>query len=236
LQPHISIVLPCFNPTSGWEKRIIESVHEIRQMIEGEVEIIIVNDGSVSGISEKGVEYLKTHTKNLHYFSYTQNQGKGYAVRFGMSKASHSNVIFTDIDFPYQSSGLVKMAEMLSDGKADVVVGARNSNYYDGIPLHRKIISKTLIAFNKLLLGLPTGETQAGLKGFSKEGKKALLDSTINGYLFDIEVLKIAHKRGLAIKTCPVELRKDIHFSTMKFSLLLRELANYLKILFKRYR
>jgi glycosyltransferase involved in cell wall biosynthesis len=235
LKHFISIVLPCFNPITNWDKNILDNYKLIKKSLpEVTIEIILVNDGSSIQIEEGSIIYLRTEIQNFKYLSYSVNKGKGYAVREGVKNASFDNVVFTDIDFPYTTDSFVNMTNKLFNEEGDIVVGVRNVNYYENVPFYRKLISKGLIKLNKILLNLPVGETQAGLKAFSEKGKNALLKSTINGYLFDIEVLKIAHKNGCVIKTSPVELRKDIVFSTMKFSLLMRELLNYFKILFSR--
>ena len=228
----LSIVLPCYNPRENWSEIIVDNyLALVSSMPETLVEIIVVNDGSKTGISENDIQFLKKQISNFTYFSYNENKGKGFAVRYGFQKAKFENVIFTDVDFPYKIEGLAAMANLLFSQKADVTIGSRNPNYYKGVPFYRKLISKTLIAFNKIMLKLPSGETQAGLKGFSAKGKKMLLQSTINGYLFDIEVLKLAVKNNCIIQTTPIELKDDVVFSKMSFSLLLKELKNYMKIL-----
>lgn len=229
----LSIILPCFNPRENWSEKIVENYSALSNHLPAtEIELIVVNDGSTIGVSKENTNFLKEEINDFSFFEYPENRGKGYAVRYGFEKAKYENIIFTDIDFPYKIEGLVAMAEILFSNKADITIGARNPDYYKYVPFYRKLISKTLITFNKSMLKLPSGETQAGLKGFSAIGKEILLQSKIDGYLFDIEVLKIAVKNNCKIVSTSIELKEGVVFSKMSFSLLLKELKNYLKILF----
>lgn len=225
--------MPCYNPIINWELNILNCYKEIQALLPNiAIEVILVNDGSTKNVSSSHIDFLKLNIADFVYIDYLENKGKGFAVRKGVEFSKNDAIIFTDIDFPYTSKSLSKIAEILLAQKADVVIGTRAKNYYKQVPFYRKLISKTLITVNKIFLNLPNGETQAGLKGFSSNGKKAILKSKIDGYLFDIEVLKIVVKENYIIKTSPLELKKDIVFSKMSYKLLWQELKNYIKIYF----
>lgn len=211
----------------------MECYQEIQQLLpQINMEFILVNDGSTFNVQDTQIDYLKQNIHQFNYISYSQNKGKGFAVRTGVAAAKNNFLIFTDVDFPYTSESLSDIAKILLSQNADVVIGTRASNYYKQVPFYRKIISKTLKSLNQFLLKLPNGETQAGLKGFSINGIKAISESKIDGYLFDIEVLKIAAKKNYVIKASPIELKKDIVFSKMSYQLLWKEFKNYVKIYF----
>ena len=229
----LTIVLPCYNPISKWEENLLYNCKAIiKNLPDVSVEIILVNDGSQHGINSTNIDFLKSEILSFKYIQYNKNKGKRFAVREGFKHASHENIIFTDIDFPYKLDGLIAMSHKLFNAEGDIIVGVRSKDYYKNVPFHRRFISKTLIKLNKILLNLPVGETQAGLKGFSLKGKEAMLLSTINGYLFDIEVLKIGKKNSCKIIGSQVALRDDVIFSSMGIKLLVKEFKNFIKILF----
>lgn len=229
----LTIVLPCFNPISKWGNNLVYNYKAIKEnMPNVSIEIVLVNDGSQHGICSNDIDFLKSEISSFKYIQYNKNKGKGFAVREGFRHANHENIIFTDIDFPYKMDGLITISHKLFQEEGDIIVGVRSKDYYKNVPFHRRFISKTLIKLNKILLNLPVGETQAGLKGFSLKGKEAMLLSTINGYLFDIEVLKIGRKNSCKIIGSQVALRDDVIFSSMGIKLLAKEFKNFIKILF----
>lgn len=230
---NLSVVSPCYNPASDWVQNYIENCINIENSLKDfTINFVLVNDGSKSGLTESDISLIKNRIDCFDFIEYSVNKGKGHAIREGFKNCRYDNVIFTDVDFPYENESLIKIARSLLEDKADIIIGKRSDDYYKEVPVFRKLISKILITLNKTLLNLPTGETQAGLKGFSPKGKKAVLSSTINGYLFDIEVLKLAKKSNYTISQSTVELKKDIHFRKMPYKTLVREFFNYLKIVF----
>lgn len=72
-------------------------------------------------------------------------------------------------------------------------------------------------------------------KGLNKNGKNALLKTSINRYLFDLEFVKLISKDpNIKTDLVEVELRENVTFSKVPISKLLHELQSYIKILFFR--
>ena len=78
---------------------------------------------------------------------------------------------------------------------------------------------------------LPVQDTQSGLKVFSLKGRDALLDTRINRYLFDLELVRIATARKLKIGTLPLSLRQGIDIPGMPIKVLTNEFGNLIKLL-----
>ena len=80
--PYLSVIIPAYNE----ERRLPKTLEEVDKYLrrqDYDYEILVVNDGS----KDKTVEVAKgliPKTKNLIVTGYERNQGKGYAVRFGM--------------------------------------------------------------------------------------------------------------------------------------------------------
>src|ERR1039457_3690275 len=52
----IDIILPCYNPHHSWIDKVIISSHSIRKKLKGDdLNIVLVNDGSVKGITKSDV-------------------------------------------------------------------------------------------------------------------------------------------------------------------------------------
>ena len=232
----LDLILPCYNPIKNWEQVVVKSYKKLQTLIpDSKIKLILVNDGSACGINEKGIELLESEIPNIQIEHLAKNMGKGYAIRHGLSIAKGNYQIYTDIDFPYLETDVVKLYKKLHEENADIAIGYREAEYYDNVPKARIFISKLLRAFIKHLLKLPTTDTQSGLKGFNKNGKAIMQKTSINRYLFDLEFLVLASKqKNLKIATIPVNIKETVHFSSVSWKILYTELFNFLKIFFLR--
>ena len=112
-------------------------------------------------------------------------------------------------------------------------MGVRGADYGRALHPLRKTISKGVRRLNRFLLGMPERylDTQAGMKGFRGEGRRAFLDTTVDTFLFDTEFILLAWDRGLRIDTIPLKLREGLSFSKMGWRILFRELRHFLRIM-----
>ena len=152
--------------------------------------------------------------------------GKGYSVRTGMLASSGDIRVFMDADLPYNLDLLLEIqSRLLND--ADVVIGDRNNPQSKLIDIHklRKIAGRIYSAFVQILIKGGITDTQCGLKGFSAESALVIFSrGRINGFGFDVEVLRIAQKYGLSISKLPVEMinnRADSRVQLFQDSLLM---------------
>jgi glycosyltransferase involved in cell wall biosynthesis len=222
----LSVVLPCYNPPNKWADRVTATYRFLSEQLP-EVELIVVNDGSTKNFTD--AEEMLLVASGIKHVTYTENQGKGYALRKGVETAQGKYIIFTDIDFPYTHQSFVKVLEALHAGN-DAVIGIRGEEYYTHLPKSRVYISKFLRSLIRFFLRIPTDDTQCGLKGFNQKGKEVFLKTTINRYLFDLEFVFLSAREKLQIKTVEVQLRPDVVLSKMNWKVLLQEFGNFLKI------
>ena len=201
---------------------------------ETSIHMYLVNDGSKSGIRPEDIRFLSDKIAGFTYIDSPVNQGKGGALRDAVRQTTSKWVIYTDADYPYLIANAVEMFHLLSTDAADVVVGVRDEQYYDQLPLGRKIFSLSLKVMNYLFFPqLKVKDTQSGLKGFNQKGKQVFLKTRIPAFLFDMEFLVLASKRpDIRIQWIYVQAREGIVFSTMRAKTILTELANFASILF----
>jgi glycosyltransferase involved in cell wall biosynthesis len=233
---HLNLILPCFNPIQGWEIRVCKHLESLEiQLHDTIIEPVLINDGSISGVEKKHFDYIKEKFPAVHIIQYTENQGKGFAVREGFKLATAPFIIFTDIDFPYVEADFIQLYRKLQGGNIDILVGVRQADYYQQTPWYRAFISKLLKYIIGNFLNVKITDTQGGLKGFSQQGRQILLKTSINRYLFDLEIIKIAsNTKGIKMESMPVKLRKDVQFASLSIVIIRREFLNLLKIFFSK--
>lgn len=191
--------------------------------------LIVSDDGSPDTSELDELQRIDPHIKVVRASS---NLGKGSALRAGFECAQNDLVVFTDADFPYDMPSMKRIVEELLGG-ADVALGYREEDYYASVPWFRKGLSEAFRFVLKSILSFPITDTQCGLKGMNQRGRDIFLKTRINRFLVDMEFIKRATRQsGLKIKPVVVQLRSDVTFSSMGPGVLLREFANFIRVLF----
>ena len=115
----LSIIIPCFNE----EKTITKVIKKIyNQRLKFKFEIIVVDDASEDN-SIMLVNKLKK--KETRIISLPENQGKGNAIKTGVSNCKGKYVLIQDADLEYNPDDYEKLLEPVFDFNADVVYGSR---------------------------------------------------------------------------------------------------------------
>ena len=199
----LSIVIPCYNE----EKRIVPTLNALFSFLEhhpsiNEYEVIIVDDGS----KDNTLQVIPSH-QHLKVIRHQINQGKGSAVRTGVSNAKYENILFMDSDLATPLEELDKLSPLVQQGY-EVVIASRNlpgSNIVTKQPKYRQLAGKTFPLLLRLLSGLPYRDTQGGFKLMkAAPGKEIFKRLTIMRFAFDVEMLFIAKKRGYKTAEVPI--------------------------------
>ena len=115
------MIIPSYN-LSNVIQASVENIIKNIQLITNSFEIIIVNDGSVDNTLDI-IENLKKKYDFIRTISYSQNQGKGYAVRKGILESVGSSVMFIDGDSDIGTDSIKNFIQELK--KLD-----KNKSYY----------------------------------------------------------------------------------------------------------
>ena len=112
----ISIIIPVFNE----EKTIAQIIRQINNVVGFHKEIIVVDDASVDGTSQKLQEF-----KGIKIIRHPNNLGKGSAIKTGINSASGDYILVQDADLEYDPQDVLSMIKPIIQGKAEVVYGSR---------------------------------------------------------------------------------------------------------------
>lgn len=211
--PELSIVIPAFNE----EKRLPRALGLLRDyfaaenMGAGEIEILVVDDGSSDGTARIAEEWAQ-QMPWIRLVSNGSNRGKGYSVRHGMLEARGRIALFTDADLSSAIEESEKLFAAIRDGN-DVAIGSRaldRSLISVRQARLRELAGMIFNGFVRLFTSLPFHDTQCGFKAFVREPSRIVFEQQrIEGFGFDPEVLFLAVRHGLRAAEIPVRWAHD---------------------------
>lgn len=115
----LSVIIPCYN-----EKNTIRQIVDaVKNSSYDKQEIIIIDDFSTDGTREILQQEIANQVDKIIYQPF--NQGKGSALRTGISNATGDIIIIQDADLEYDPSEYLKIITPILQNKADVVYGSR---------------------------------------------------------------------------------------------------------------
>jgi glycosyltransferase involved in cell wall biosynthesis len=228
----LNIIIPLYNPHATWENYFIDSLIGLKKELnETELTVILVNDGSTTQLSN--INEIIDRFEYLKYYSYPINMGKGYAIRYGVNVSDADFYVYTDIDFPFGYQILSQTYRILKSSQTNIVIGTRDASFFRLLPINRRIYSFVLKKLNFFVTGFKIIDTQAGLKGLDNKARKVLAETKTNTFLFELEFLKKSLKQGLTYKMINIECRTGLHFTNFSVRILIKEIMNFFKILFR---
>ncbi|MBP8824273.1 MAG: glycosyltransferase family 2 protein [Flavobacteriales bacterium] len=229
------LVIPCYNPPHGWAALLVQRVEALQRNLDVEsLPITIVNDGSTKEVADADRELIQRELGSVQWLVHGTNRGKGAALRTGVAAVMGPCVV-TDVDLPYTVESTAAVCRALMAG-ADVVLGHRGEQYYNRVPPARRAISKTFRWVLRHVMRFPISDTQCGLKGFGERGRSLFLDTTIDRFLFDMEfVMLVSRHKELKVELVNARLNDGVRFSQMNYRILLRESANFLKVMLRGF-
>lgn len=116
----LSIIIPVYNE----EKTILPILKRVEEVKFPGVtkELIVVNDASKDN-TDTLIRAKKS--TSFRYFSHTENQGKGAAVRTGIKHATGNYIIIQDADLEYDPKDIKILLREVQHNQAQIVYGSR---------------------------------------------------------------------------------------------------------------
>jgi dolichyl-phosphate beta-glucosyltransferase len=201
-QPYLSIIIPAHNEAA----RLPGALEQVFKFIDQQAystEVLVIENGSHDQTLQVGQEYAKSHP-NLRIL-HLDESGKGRAIRQGIFETHGKYRFIADADF----SMPVEEINHFLPPACDVDIGIASREAPGSIrynePPFRHFTGRV---FNLLIrwLVLPgLHDTQCGFKCFREEAANDIFRyQSLNGWSFDVEVLKVARLHGWQIKEIPI--------------------------------
>ncbi len=188
----VSVLIPAYNEAAT----ITDVVKAVRAVVmEGiEFEVVVVDDGSTDGTDRICQALLGTH---IDIYKRQQNQGKGAALRTGLSLVTGDLVLIQDADLEYSPDEYPKLLDPILRNRADVVLGSR----FAGAEAHRVVYfwhmvgNRFLTLLSNVMTDLNLTDMECGHKVFRTEVLRDIR-LTEDGFGFEPEVVaKLAKKK-----------------------------------------
>lgn len=202
----VSIIIPTYNEESHIANTIQETC-ETMERFHIPHEVIIVDDGSTDNTSMEASKAASSFD-NVKVVHYSQNSGKGNAIKYGCRFVSGDLVTFLDADLELHPNQLPTLFKYMKKYDADIVVGSkRHPESRIDYPINRKLLSLAYLLIVKILFRLPISDTQLGLKLYRREVIDSIMPKIlVKRFAYDIEILANARYSGYKMVDAPIVL------------------------------
>jgi len=204
-RPFLSIVVPAYNE----ELRLGESLTKIAAYLAAsgtDAEVLVVDDGSKDGTADLAAKVLRGVRGRV--VSNGENRGKGYSVRHGVTQASGRFVLITDADLSTPIEEHAKLAAVMRDRDADVVIGSRalpDSDVQIRQGWLRQFMGRSFNRLIRGMTGLAFHDTQCGFKLLDRDRVLPIVEKmVVDRFAFDVELLFLCARFRLAVEEVPV--------------------------------
>src|SRR5579859_4353618 len=112
----LSLIVPSYKQ----EKTIARDIQKVKKAMDTlkkPYEIIVVIDGKLDNTENM---LKKVKISNVKIVGYSNNHGKGYAVRYGMANAKGDVIAFLDAGMDLNPEGLSLLLNCMNWNKADI--------------------------------------------------------------------------------------------------------------------
>jgi O-antigen/teichoic acid export membrane protein/glycosyltransferase involved in cell wall biosynthesis len=189
-----TLVVPFYNPGSRFGKHIGEIV-DVLSSSEISYEILAVSDGSTDQSEEQlgGIA-----SDQLTLVRLDRNQGKGAALRLGLSKGRGEYLGFIDGDGDLPASLITNLLNIMREEHPDIVYGSKRHPRSEVVyPPLRRIYSWGYQQLNGALFHLPIRDTQTGVKVVRRDVLSTVLPRMVEKrFAFDLELFVVARQQG----------------------------------------
>lgn len=200
------VIIPTYNEIENIEK-IIRAVFAL----DGNFELLIIDDGSPDGTAAKVTDLQKEFPQNLNLLQRKGKLGLGTAYLTGFKWAlerDYDYVFEMDADFSHAPEDLPRLLDACTREGGDIAIGSRYSNGVSVVnwPISRILISYFASVYVRTVLGFRIFDSTAGFICYSRKALQTInLDAVkMKGYGFQIEMKYTAYRKGLILKEVPV--------------------------------
>ena len=196
--PVLSVIVPCYNERAT----VAELLRRVRE-VPIDKEIIVIDDVSTDGSRDVVAALAKEHPE-IRQLLQPVNQGKGAAIRRGISEARGDIVLIQDADLEYDPEEYPKLVQPILDGHADVVFGSRFEGYPRRVMLYWHRLGNNFLTFlSNATTNLDLTDMETCYKVFRREVIQSI-NLRSNRFGIEPEITAKVAKRGYRVYEVPI--------------------------------
>ena len=211
------IQIPCYNE----EQTLGLVLKGLPKSIPGisKIETLVIDDGSTDRTSQEarslGVDHLVLNKRNL---------GLAHSFRRAIDACLSNGadvIVNIDGDNQYLGSEIEALIQPILVGKADIVVGDRQTDSLQHFSVLKRLLQRLGSAVVRRLSRTKVHDAVSGFRAFSREA--AIKTTILSNYTYTIESILQAHTKGLTVVNVPISSNQ-----VARQSRLMRSLRSYL--------
>jgi glycosyltransferase involved in cell wall biosynthesis len=192
------IQIPCFNEAEQLPDTLADLPREVAGVTE--VEWLIIDDGS----TDATIEVARAHGVD-HVVRLTNNKGLAAGFQAGLDaclKLGADVIVNTDADNQYYGGDIPKLVEPIVAGRADMVVGDRQTDSIEHFSPLKKRLQRLGSAVVRRASGTNVPDTTSGFRAYNREA--ALQMQVVSKFTYTLETIIQAGKVLVAVDHVPI--------------------------------
>ena len=192
------IQIPCLNE----EVTLPQTLADLPREVDGitDVEWLIIDDGS----TDATVDVARANGVD-HIVRLTNNRGLAAGFQAGLDaclKLGADVIVNTDADNQYYVADIAKLVEPIVDGRADMVVGDRQTDTISEFSPIKKRLQKLGSWVVRQASETDVPDTTSGFRAYNREA--ALQMAVVSRFTYTLETIIQAGKLLVAVEDVPV--------------------------------
>lgn len=201
----LSVIMPAYNE-AGHIHGILEKVCHVVLPFDFSMQLVVVNDGSKDNTTAVVKSFIEHHPdKDIILMEHTCNQGKGMAIRTGLTAVKGSYVVIQDGDEELDPNDFVKMLRTMCNLDLQVLYGSRFLGKDRKTYAYRSFYfgTRLLSVLTNILYSQHITDEPTCYKMFRSDLIKSIR-LECHGFEFCPEITAKVGRRGLKIKEIPI--------------------------------
>lgn len=223
----LSVIIPVFNEAQAVGS-VLGSTVEVADGLEGQAEVMVVDDGSNDGT----VEVVQQHG-SARLLRHRSNRGYGAALKTGIRHARSDLIMIMDADGTYPPAEIPALVEAYHAGEADMIVGSRVGPDA-AIPALRRPAKWMINWLASRIAGERIPDVNSGMRIFRREVALQFFDLLPEGFSFTTTITLAMIGNGYLVAYHPIRYEERTGTSkirpiadTMGFIRLILRIALY---------